>query len=789
MRVLFTNIQLNHRTGTEVVIRDLALGMRTRGHDVAVYTPHPGPIADELIADGIPVVERIENVPFRPDVVHGHHHSPTVEALTHFYDTPAIWVCHDRFQYQDIPPRHPGIGRYVAVDLNCRERLIIEAGIAEDRVRLVHNAVDLERVQRRPRLPNAIGRAAVFSNSAKPGGYLDVVAEVCNKLEIPLDVIGDGSGASSDTPERLLGHYDLVFAKARCALEALAAGCAVLLIDHVGMGPIVTTQNMMLLRDWNFGARCLQGSPTPERLASELDLFDPEDASSVTDWIRSVASLGTSLDQYSALYNQAVDLGSAGHTRLVLSPTETALEYAATLEQRMRLLQVPVHAVALPETIASDVHLRVFDSKRRVHPGSTFGVEVAVTNRSKETLASLAPFPVLLSYHWICPGDRLSELVEGGRTLLSRPLYPGASSRERISVEAPAIPGTYVLRLTLVQESVFWFDELSPPIAGWLTVEVGGRTDDQGSQAPTMALSALTLALSSLPIDAEVVRDGAFCDLGFVNDNGEQMLVFAGSPRFVGRAVDNPGVTCIVTTSDLVDLIPPDRGVLIAADPKEAFFRLHNWLAESTGFFTEDRESTIAQSATIHASAWIDPRGVHIDEECVIGPNVVIHGPATLGRHTMVDAGAVIGSSAFQTSARSGSYVELRHVGGVSIGSDCHVYSNASISRGVFRASTEIGDRCQIGNGAFVSHQCRLGHNVFVGHNATVNGRVVVGNDVWIGPGTVISNELTIGDGARIALGSTVMHDVPERGRVSGMPALDQQVMFRHSTTVRGKRR
>src|SRR4051794_25363615 len=278
MRVLFTNIQLDHRTGTEIVVRDLAVGMHGLRHEVAVYTPNPGPIADELAGVGIPVVDRIENVPFTPDIVHGHHHAPTVDALMRFYDTPAIWVCHDRFGYNDIPPRHPGINRYVAVDLNCRERLVVEASIPEDRVELIHNAVPLQLFRRRGALQQTISRAAVFSNSASPGGFLDAIAEACRRRGIELDVIGDRVGASSAQPEQLLGQYDLVFAKARCALEALATGCAVMLIDFAGLGGLVTTENVDMLRDWNFGARCLQGFPTPDRIAAELDRFDATDA-------------------------------------------------------------------------------------------------------------------------------------------------------------------------------------------------------------------------------------------------------------------------------------------------------------------------------------------------------------------------------------------------------------------------------------------------------------------------------------------------------------------------------
>ena len=384
--------------------------------------------------------------------------------------------------------------------------------------------------------------------------------------------------------------------------------------------------------------------------------------------------------------------------------------------------------------------------------------------------------------------DRVTSSKVSARKL-SRPLYPEASLTERMTVEAPDTPGSYVLRVTLVQESVFWFDELTPPVASWLMVEVAEDTAAATHLSRTITLSGLAATLPGSLGEVTVARDGTFADLGFVGDRSERMLVFAGSASFVNRAVANPAVSCIVTTTELVDLIPSNFGVLTTANPKDAFFRLHNWIASSTNFFADDRPTTVAASASVHPSAWIDPRGVFIGDNCVIGANVVIHGPAIIGSDTKVDPGAVIGSAAFQTSERTGSYVELEHVGGVDIGTNCHIYSNASIARGVFRVPTKVGNRCQIGNGAFVSHQSQLGDNVFVGHNATVNGRVVVGDEVWIGPGAVISNELTIGTRAHIALGSTVMQAVPENGRVAGTPAMEQHIMFRHAATLRSKRR
>src|SRR4029079_8032843 len=98
-------------------------------------------------------------------------------------------------------------------------------------------------------------KALVFSNNANHWTHLNTVREACKRAGIELDVVGSGVNASETNPESLLSKYDLVFAKARCALEALAVGAAVILCDAAGSGPIVTTAELDRLRCGNFGIR------------------------------------------------------------------------------------------------------------------------------------------------------------------------------------------------------------------------------------------------------------------------------------------------------------------------------------------------------------------------------------------------------------------------------------------------------------------------------------------------------------------------------------------------------
>src|SRR5260221_13798911 len=159
--VLMTNLVLSGRTGTEVVIRDLARGLQRRGHKPIVYSSYLGEMAHELESYTIPVVDDLANVAVTPDVIHGHHTLETAAAVLHFPNTPAVYVCHDWASWHDRPPRLPRVRRYVAVDYTCRDRLVCRHGIAEAAVNVIQNAVDLERFSPRAPLPSRPRRAVL----------------------------------------------------------------------------------------------------------------------------------------------------------------------------------------------------------------------------------------------------------------------------------------------------------------------------------------------------------------------------------------------------------------------------------------------------------------------------------------------------------------------------------------------------------------------------------------------------------------------------------------------------
>lgn len=315
LRILITNHFLRSRTGSELYVCELATSLLRLGHTPVVYSPQLGPIARALRASTVPVVDNLDALSSPPDLIHGQHHVETMAALLRFPDTPAIFFCHGWLPFEETPPKHPRIVRYVAVDDTCRDRLICESAVPEELVSVILNSVDLEHFQPRPPLPAKPSRALVFSNGASESTYLGAVREACRRTEMTLDVIGAASGNTSDRPQDVLGKYDIVFAKARCALEALAVGNAVVLCDHVGAGPMVTKNDMDRLRRLNFGVRALQKEVSVEVLAREIGRYDASDAAEVSRSIRASAGRDSAIDHIVELYENVVRDFEENNTR------------------------------------------------------------------------------------------------------------------------------------------------------------------------------------------------------------------------------------------------------------------------------------------------------------------------------------------------------------------------------------------------------------------------------------------------------------------------------------------
>ena len=306
MKVLLTNNALDAREGSETYLMQVAANLKRRGHVPYVYSTCLGKVAKQLRDDGVYVTNDLHTLSEHPDVIHGQHHIETMSALSHFPEAPVIAFCHGVLPWQEYVQSAPNVRRYVAVDVPCRNRLIDECGIDEKKIELLLNFVDMDRFANRPSLPKKPKKALVFSNSATEGQVLNSIRSACSEMHIEVDVVGLQYGNPSDAPEKLLKNYDVVFAKALAAQEAIATGCAVILCNYGKIGPLVTTKNYSKLRPLNFGFRCLEDPVTKESVLNQLAQYDAADSTAVSQQYRRDGDAKVGIERLLCLYENVI---------------------------------------------------------------------------------------------------------------------------------------------------------------------------------------------------------------------------------------------------------------------------------------------------------------------------------------------------------------------------------------------------------------------------------------------------------------------------------------------------
>src|SRR4051812_42454440 len=95
MKLLLTNQTLEDPAGDSLYARELAVALKARGHEVALYTTCKGRLAQALEAESIAVVRDLAKLPFTPDLVQATPMTLLLDTLRYFPDVPAIHLMHN----------------------------------------------------------------------------------------------------------------------------------------------------------------------------------------------------------------------------------------------------------------------------------------------------------------------------------------------------------------------------------------------------------------------------------------------------------------------------------------------------------------------------------------------------------------------------------------------------------------------------------------------------------------------------------------------------------------------
>ena len=278
-----------------------------------------------------------------------------------------------------------------------------------------------------------------------------------------------------------------------------------------------------------------------------------------------------------------------------------------------------------------------------------------------------------------------------------------------------------------------------------------------------------------------VVRDAAFFTTGKIPTRARGKLVPVGAAKHLAellRHVDD--VAGVICPAELVDQIPEGIGCVVSAEPLAAAYRVHVRLCDRADYFWTGFETRVDPTATIHPTAYVADRDVVIGAGTVVDAHAVVMPRTVIGAEGFIGANSTLGSEAFETTRVDGRDRLQRQAGGVRLGDGVIVLSNCAVARSVFPLFTELGDGVGLDNLVHVAHDCVLERGVKLTACTMLAGRVEMGEGAYTGPNASISNGVKVGAGGYVTIGSTVVRDVAEGGKVTGNFAIDHGRFIRN---------
>jgi UDP-3-O-[3-hydroxymyristoyl] glucosamine N-acyltransferase len=290
----------------------------------------------------------------------------------------------------------------------------------------------------------------------------------------------------------------------------------------------------------------------------------------------------------------------------------------------------------------------------------------------------------------------------------------------------------------------------------------------------------------------EVLGDGSVELTGFAPAdharNGD--LTFAEKDTYFAAAEESPAAAIIVaegfTSKKKILIRVPDARVAVARvlpvffppDQHPAGIHPGAMIADSAQV---DPTAHIGPNCVVGARVRLGARSVlmggnHVGRDCQIGddvclfPNVVIYAQSRIGHRVTIHAGTVIGSDGYGYVFDEGRHRKMLQVGNVIIHDDVEIGANAAIDRGALGATV-------IGQGTKIDNLVHIAHNVSIGRHCLIMGQVGFAGSTRLGDYCVIASQsgiaghLTLGNQAMVGAKSGVMRDIPDNGKVVGIPA------------------
>jgi len=176
-------------------------------------------------------------------------------------------------------------------------------------------------------------------------------------------------------------------------------------------------------------------------------------------------------------------------------------------------------------------------------------------------------------------------------------------------------------------------------------------------------------------------------------------------------------------------------------------------------------------------------RDASLGEDVCLNPNVVLYARTVIGHRVVIHAGTVIGSDGYGYVFDEGRHRKVLQVGNVVIHNDVEIGANTAIDRAAL-GSTVIGAGTKIDNLVHVAHNVVMGRHCLVMGQVGFAGSTKLGDYVVVASQSGIAGHLKLGHQAMIGAKSGVMRDIPDGGKVLGIPAMPDKQAKRQMIAV-----
>ncbi|WP_414584200.1 methyltransferase domain-containing protein [Scytonema sp. PCC 10023] len=155
-----------------------------------------------------------------------------------------------------------------------------------------------------------------------------------------------------------------------------------------------------------------------------------------------------------------------------ISAAPSLFAIASHREINQEQLKNTLQMSPVPPLPSGKIKILVEDCPAKVSVNSEFEIQINLENNSEFSFHSYGSHPVHIAYHWMNQQANNYIVFDGERTKIFPPLYKGKPillksllgqvTTETYTAKVKALPekGNYILRVTLVQEGVRWFDEV-----------------------------------------------------------------------------------------------------------------------------------------------------------------------------------------------------------------------------------------------------------------------------------------------------------------------------------------